>query len=229
MQAPAGSVQRLSLGVPELDQAILGGIPKGSLVLVLGPPGAGKSILGKLFLHTGLVAGAQTFMVSTAEADQAIAETMSMFRWTEGVPERVHVLDCYSWRLGGKRSKYSVPLTSLTEVSVSLSKLFNDTGIHPEGNERLVVDSFTDFVKYVGVDKSLKFLDYLRQKLRENGVTGLLMLEEGVHAPRTIAAVEYSTDGTIRMKVSEQGRFMMASRMQATPLAQKWIQFTIGK
>jgi KaiC/GvpD/RAD55 family RecA-like ATPase len=215
--------------MPELDQAILGGVPKGSLVLVLGPPGAGKSILGKLFLHTGLANGDQAFIVSTAESDQAIAETMSMFKWTEGVRERLRVLDCYSWRLGGKRSKYSVTLTSLTDVSVSLSKLLADSDVDPEGNERLVVDSFTDFVKYVGVEKSLRFLDYLRQKLREHGVTGLLMLEDGVHAPRTVAAVEYSTDGTVRMKVSEQGRYMMASRMQGTPLAQKWIPFTIGR
>ncbi|MDG6910281.1 MAG: recombinase RecA, partial [Nitrososphaerota archaeon] len=36
-------MHRLKVGVPELDAALLGGVPKGSLVLVLGPPGAGKS------------------------------------------------------------------------------------------------------------------------------------------------------------------------------------------
>ena len=222
-------MERLSLGVPELDQAILGGVPKGSLVLVLGPPGAGKSLLGKLYLHTGIREGANTFFVSTAETAQSINDTMALFRWSEGVPEKLRVLDCYSWRLGGKRTKYSVPLTSLNDVSVTMSKLFNDYGVRPEGNERVVVDSFTDFIRYVGVDKSLKFLDYLRAKLREYWLTGLLLLEEGVHAPRTIAAVEYSTDGTIRMRVADQGRYMMASRMAATPIAQRWIPFTIGK
>jgi KaiC/GvpD/RAD55 family RecA-like ATPase len=222
-------VQRLKLGIPELDQTILGGIPKGALVLVLGPPGAGKSIFGKLFLHAGISTGDFAFLVSTSETDQSITDTMALFNWKDGVAERLRVLDCYSWRLGGKRSMYSVPLTSLNDTSVALGKLFNDTRVSPERNERLVVDSFTDFIKYVGVDKSLRFLDYLRLKLREYGITGLLLLEEGVHAPRTIAAVEYSTDGTVRMKVSEQGRFMMASRMQATPLAQRWIPFTIGR
>ena len=222
-------MQRLNTGVPELDQAILGGIPKGSLVLVLGPPGAGKSLLGKLFLHTGIVAGDNAFFVSTAEAAQSIDDTMALFRWTDGVQERLKILDCYSWRLGGKRTKYSVPLTSLNAVSVTMSTLFEDSGVKHDGNERVVVDSFTDFVRYVGVDKSLKFLDYLRAKLREYWLTGLLLLEEGVHTPRTIAAVEYSTDGTIRMRVSDQGRFMMASRMAATPIAARWIPFTIGK
>lgn len=222
-------MQRLKLGVPALDQALLGGAPKGSLILVLGPPGAGKSILGELFLHVGLQEGEKAFMVSTSETDQSIAETMSQFSWTQGVAERLRVLDCYSWRLGGKRSKYSAPLTSLTDVSVSLTKVFGDAKVGPDGNERIVVDSFTDFVRYAGVSKSLKFLDSLRAKLREHSVTGLLLLEEGVHAPRTVAAVEYSTDGTVKMRVSEEGRYMMASRMQATPIAQRWIPFTIGK
>ncbi|MDG6990373.1 MAG: hypothetical protein JRM99_03005 [Nitrososphaerota archaeon] len=224
-------MHRLKVGVPELDAALLGGVPKGSLVLVLGPPGAGKSIFGKLFLHSGLDGGdgESAFLVSTSESEQDIGDTMGMFKWTQGVPERLRVLDCYSWRLGGKRSKYSAPLSSLNDVSLTLGKLLEDSKVTPARDERLVVDSFTDFVRYVGVDKSLRFLDYLRLKLRELGVTGLLLLEEGVHAPRTIAAVEYSTDGTVKMKVSDQGRFMMASRMQGTPLAQKWIPFTIGK
>ncbi|MDE1858845.1 MAG: hypothetical protein KGI26_07255 [Thaumarchaeota archaeon] len=224
-------MDRLKVGVPELDAALLGGIPKGSLVLVLGPPGAGKSIFGKLFLHSGLGDGNgdNAFLVSTSESEQNISDAMAMFKWTQGADQHLRVLDCYSWRLGGKRSKYSAPLTSLNDVSLTLGKLFEDSKVNPDGNERLVVDSFTDFVRYVGVDKSLRFLDYLRLKLRELGVTGLLLLEEGVHAPRTIAAVEYSTDGTVKMRVSDQGRFMMASRMQGTPLAQKWIPFTIGR
>ena len=94
-------MQRLSLGVPELDQAILGGIPKGSLVLVLGPPGAGKSLLGKLYLHTGIKEGENAFFVSTAETDQSVADTMALFRWSDGVQDRLKILDCYSWRLGG--------------------------------------------------------------------------------------------------------------------------------
>ncbi len=224
-------MERLKVGVPELDAALLGGIPKGSLVLVLGPPGAGKSIFGKLFLHGALAAGNgdDAFLVLTSEAEQSTVETMSMFNWADGIEKHLRVVDCYSWRLGGKRSKYSAPLTSLNDVSLTLGKLFEDCKVTPEKDERLVVDSFTDFVRYVGVDKSLRFLDYLRLKLRELGVTGLLLLEEGVHAPRTIAAVEYSTDGTVKMRVSDQGRFMMASRMQGTPLAQKWIPFTIGR
>ena len=49
-------MKRLPIGVPDMDQMMLGGIPVGSLCLVLGPPGAGKSILSKRFLYTGVEA-----------------------------------------------------------------------------------------------------------------------------------------------------------------------------
>lgn len=39
------SLEKLNTGVPGLDTVLNGGFPRGSLVLVAGPPGAGKSIL----------------------------------------------------------------------------------------------------------------------------------------------------------------------------------------
>ena len=207
---------------------MLGGIPKGSLTLLLGPPGAGKSILSKLFIHSGISQGSTAFLVSTSESDQTIAETMELFKWGAGTNEKLHILDCYSWRLGGSGAKYAAALTLLTDVSVMLTKIMEDFKASKEGESRLVIDSFSDFIKYAGVDKALKFLDSTRLKLRERGTTGLVLLEDGVHDERTVAAVEYSTDGTIRMRVSEQGRYMMLSRLLATPISPHWIPFTIG-
>ncbi len=45
--------QRLSLGVPELDAMMGGGVPAGYSVLVVGPSGSGKSILTTEFLAEG--------------------------------------------------------------------------------------------------------------------------------------------------------------------------------
>jgi circadian clock protein KaiC len=44
---------RLSLGVPELDQMLGGGLPRGYSLLVAGPSGSGKSILAAAFLAEG--------------------------------------------------------------------------------------------------------------------------------------------------------------------------------
>jgi KaiC/GvpD/RAD55 family RecA-like ATPase len=212
-----------------MDQMILGGIPQGSLCLVLGPPGAGKSILGKRFLFTGVEDGEQCFLVATNEGEDRILETMRLFNWDKGIDKALHVLDCYSWKSGGSRSKYSASLTSLTDVSVGITAILDDFGVESKDEARIVVDSFTDVINYGGSERALRLLDTVHTKLQNRGVTGLVLLEEGVHDEKTVKSVEYATDGTIRMKFSDQGRFMMVSRMAATPLSPKLIPFTIGK
>jgi circadian clock protein KaiC len=55
--APSGratSKQRLSMGVPELDKMLGGGIPSSSSVLVVGPAGSGKTSLAMQFVAAGL-------------------------------------------------------------------------------------------------------------------------------------------------------------------------------
>ncbi|HEY0488459.1 MAG TPA: ATPase domain-containing protein [Telluria sp.] len=44
---------RISIGVPDLDAMLHGGVPQGHSVLVVGPTGSGKTILGTRFLQEG--------------------------------------------------------------------------------------------------------------------------------------------------------------------------------
>jgi len=59
---PAGSIriagdQRLSMGIPVLDEMMGGGLPAGYSLLVVGPSGSGKSILATQFLAEGVRCG----------------------------------------------------------------------------------------------------------------------------------------------------------------------------
>jgi len=58
-------IVRVSTGVPELDRALEGGIPKGSWVAITGEPGTGKSILCMHFAWAGLQAGDPVVYVTT--------------------------------------------------------------------------------------------------------------------------------------------------------------------
>lgn len=50
-------IERIKTGVEGLDELILGGIPKGTITLVSGPPGSGKTILCCQFLYKGIEEG----------------------------------------------------------------------------------------------------------------------------------------------------------------------------
>lgn len=60
----AGGPQRLSMGVPHLDEMLGGGLPRGYSLLVAGPSGSGKSILAEAFLAEGVRAGEAGVMVA---------------------------------------------------------------------------------------------------------------------------------------------------------------------
>jgi circadian clock protein KaiC len=49
--------QRVNFGVKQLDEMMLGGVAETSITAVVGPSGAGKTILGLHFLHAGLERG----------------------------------------------------------------------------------------------------------------------------------------------------------------------------
>lgn len=63
--AKVSGVTRISTGIPELDQALEGGVPKGSWIAITGEPGTGKSILCMHFAWAGLKAGDPVVYVTT--------------------------------------------------------------------------------------------------------------------------------------------------------------------
>ncbi len=65
-EAPAlpRSTERLTMGVPGLDEMLGGGLPSGYSVLVAGPSGSGKTILATAFLTEGVRLGEPGVMVA---------------------------------------------------------------------------------------------------------------------------------------------------------------------
>ena len=198
------------------------------MVLVVGTPGSGKSTLGKQFLFDSLAKEKPAVLVDTFEPLELAKETMVSFEWDGGLLDRMIFFDCYSWRTGVAREKYSGNPANLTELSIALSDLLKNE-INHEARARLVIDSFSDFVINAGPDQARKFLESVKARLAERRVTSILILEEGLHEDRVNAAVEYITDGTIRMRYEERGRSLMVSRMLGTPATIKWIPFTLSR
>lgn len=62
--APRQPAQRLSMGIPELDTMLGGGLPSRYSLLVVGPSGSGKTILATQFLAEGASKGERSVLAS---------------------------------------------------------------------------------------------------------------------------------------------------------------------
>jgi KaiC/GvpD/RAD55 family RecA-like ATPase len=69
-------------GVEGLDEMISGGFPRGRVVLVLGGPGTGKTILASQFLYKGIAQyGENGIFVSLDEGKKHFSSEMLKFNW----------------------------------------------------------------------------------------------------------------------------------------------------
>lgn len=65
-------MESLSTGIEGLDILIDGGYPKGKSILLTGPPGSGKTILGLHFLHKSCESGKKCILILTRELTEDV-------------------------------------------------------------------------------------------------------------------------------------------------------------
>lgn len=68
----AAAPSRISIGVPWVDDMLCGGLWKGSLNLLAGNPGTGKSVLAQCFLEAGLARGELALMVTIRSTPEQV-------------------------------------------------------------------------------------------------------------------------------------------------------------
>lgn len=70
---------RVSTGIDGLDTLLSGGYPKGSVVLVSGSPGTGKTIVCFQYIHTGILKGEKCLYLTSDEPVQNLVNEAAKF------------------------------------------------------------------------------------------------------------------------------------------------------
>src|SRR5438477_12925445 len=81
-------MERLTTGVPGLDVVLGGGLPSRTIVLIGGPPGAGKTVLAEQILFHHAAAGRRgLFLTTLSEPHDKLIRHASGFGWFD--PTRI--------------------------------------------------------------------------------------------------------------------------------------------
>jgi len=139
--------RRLSIGVPELDSLMGGGVPEGDSLLVAGPSGAGKTVLGIQFIADGLERGEPGIVAMFEELPDEFMQRAASF----GFDLDKHVKD------GSLKLIYLRPLD--LSVDETVHEIVN--AVREIGCKRLVIDSLVGFEMALAPDFRADFRESL--------------------------------------------------------------------
>jgi KaiC/GvpD/RAD55 family RecA-like ATPase len=210
-----------SSGVSSLDSLLTDGYPEKSAILVVGPPGIGKEALGYWFTQTGLVQGDFCLYVSRLPVREVMQDVKGF-----GIDMQQKVP---LWLASdGGQIKYEVnDLASLSFNIKDVLKKNSDRRI------RVVVDVLSSLLMLNQPESIYKFLDQLLADAKQYDAVVLATLEEGMHKPEVVAAMEQLFDGVLEMRLYEEGLRVMPllriRKMRGVPPQPGYFNFTLTR
>lgn len=194
-RTPAGNRRKLSIGIPELDAMMGGGIRQGDSLLVAGPSGTGKSAMATQFIAEGIRRGEHGIM--------ALFEERPL-----GYTERA---DSFSLDLRGSQTKGKLEILYLRPLDLSVDEALQEIldAIGRVGAKRLVIDSLAGFEMALAPEFRADFRESLYRMITVLTGAGITILST-VEVEDTFTAMPFShyaisflTDDIIRLRYVE--------------------------
>jgi KaiC/GvpD/RAD55 family RecA-like ATPase len=192
-----------------------GGFPSGRVILLLGEPGAGKTILCSQFLFNGFTKyGENGIFVSMDERKAQFVREMNAFGWNFQSAEkddRFIFIDASPIRTIPDEVRVGKNVIGREDFSLMSLLEFLRNNVKKIGAARIVIDAVSLFLSfYPNEDKRRKALLDLVQALSETEATCVLSSElrrVGIRG-RTLQIEEYITHGVVLMQTIGTNRTM---------------------
>jgi circadian clock protein KaiC len=193
------SSKRLSIGIPDLDKMMGGGIPEGDSVLVTGASGTGKSVLATQFIAEGIRQGEPGIVAVFEERPQAYTDRAGSLGLDLITPQRDGEL----------------LILYLRPLDLSVDETMNEIleAVKKIGAKRLVIDSLAGFEMALSPGFREDFRESLYRMifaLTGIGVTILSTVEVDesfTEFPFSTYSISFLTDDIIRLRyISIEGQ-----------------------
>jgi len=186
-----------SSGVPALDRLIPDGYPDKSAILVVGPPGIGKEALGYWFTQTGLVQGDFCLYVTRLSVREVLQDVKGF-----GIDMQQKVP---LWLASeGGQIKYDV--NDLASLSFNIKDILKKNASR---RIRIVLDVVSSLLMLNQSETIYKFLTQLLEDVKHYDAVFLATLEEGMHKPEVLTAMQQLFDGVVELRLYEEGLRVM--------------------
>ena len=233
----------VSTGVEGLDELMSGGFPRGRIVLVLGGPGAGKTILASQFLYKGISQYNENgIFVSLDESKNHFYSEMLKFGWDfQKAEEEGKFLFIDATRLSRvailKEKMLKEETSSLRGKELQIDRLIEDlqAKIQQIGAKRVVLDTLASlFYRFLEpIERRTAGVDLI-ESLSDLGATTVITTELNyLGLERSLMDEEFLVHGVIMMQTLFSGgtttRALQVEKMRGVNVNPNLVPYTIDK
>ena len=229
-------------GVQGLDDLLNGGFPEGRVILVIGGPGSGKTILASQFLYNGINNYNENgIFVSLDEGKDHYYSEMQNFGWDfKNLEEeqRFAFIDATKLsRIALLREKLMIESKSLRGKQLQVDKLVEEiqTRIEQINAKRVALDTLaTLFHRFPDpIERRVAVVDLI-ESLSELKITTIITTELGrLSLDREVSIEEYMAHGVIMMQTLFSGgatsRALQVVKMRGTKINTNLVPYTIDR
>jgi KaiC/GvpD/RAD55 family RecA-like ATPase len=193
-------MDRLKTYVEGFDEALGGGIPRGSLVLVAGAPGTMKTALTFSILYENVKAGSKALYITLEESQEDLRAAMTDLGMTGLDEMELYILDVGRIRLEHKDEE-------LSKDWLDVLRKYIDQRVRMNGFDLVALDSLAALYSLGHLTNPRRELFHFFSFLRSLDATCFLISERPSGNDGTLSAFdeEFLTDGILSLRHFEKG------------------------
>ncbi|MCZ7402566.1 MAG: ATP-binding protein [Candidatus Methanoperedens sp.] len=195
-------MNRLHTGVTGLDDIIEGGYPKGRTMLILGPTGSGKTILGISFIQQACSEGRKSMIIATEE----LPEDILMQSESVGKPlekffkKGILLIDkVYEERTQYAKELQDIGIEGIDRLQTNILGLLERI---PVEIECVVIDNLGVFILNMSPNEFRGQFDSLIVGLTKRNITAIIIMDLSADS-RTENIASYSVYGVLRALIKD--------------------------
>ena len=188
---------------------------------MVGPPGIGKEALGYWFTHAGLMQGDFCLYITRLSVKEVLQDEKGF-----GIDLQQKVPLWFA--SDGGQIKYDA--NDLAGLSYGIKEVLKQNG----GRRiRIVIDVLSSLLMLNPPETIYRFLTQLFTDIKQYDAVLLATLEEGMHQPQVLAAMQQLFDGVVEMKLYEEGLrvlpLLRVRKMRGIPPQPGYYNFSLTK